>query len=164
MADKKFKLFREKNLEQIESPEALDDYLQVTSPGVWIILATIVVFMLGVCIWGVFGHIDSFVKAAVISKDGEAVCLVPENALSSVVEDRLVTIDGKKYELEPATLEPQVISEDTNIYWILAGDLQIGDIVYPIPLSTSQEEKLDEGVFSGSIVTETLSPMSLLLN
>ena len=36
MAENKNKLFREKNLEQIESPESLNDYLQVTSPGIWI--------------------------------------------------------------------------------------------------------------------------------
>ena len=160
MADNKFKLFREKNLEQIESPESLNDYLQVTSPGVWIVLATIIVFLAGACMWGVFGHIDSTVKAAVVADEKETICLVPESALSSVVKDRTVKIDNMEYELSPETLEPQVISEDTNIYWILAGDLRVGDIVYQIPVS----ESLEEGVYSGTIVTETLSPMSLLLN
>ena len=160
MADNKFKLFREKNMEQIESPEALDDYLQVTSPGVWIMLATIVVFLLGACIWGIFGHIDSTMKAAVIADGKKTVCLVPESALSSAVENRVVKIDNKEYELSPETLEPEVVSEDTNIYWILAGNLNIGDIVYQIPVS----ESMEEGVYSGTIVTETLSPISLLLN
>ena len=160
MAENKFKLFREKNMEQIESPEALDDYLQVTSPGIWVVLATIVVFLVGACIWGAFGHIDSTVKAAVVADGKETVCLVPESALSSAVADRSVKIDKTEYELFPESLEPQVISEDTNIYWILAGNLSIGDIVYRIPLS----ESLDEGVYSGTIVTETLTPMSLLLN
>ena len=160
MAEKPFKLFREKNMEQIESPEALDDYLQVTSPGIWVVLATIVVFLVGACIWGAFGHIDSTVKAAVVADGKETVCLVPESALSSAVADRSVKIDKTEYELSPESLEPQVISEDTNIYWILAGNLSIGDIVYRIPLS----ESLDEGVYSGTIATETLTPMSLLLN
>ena len=160
MAENKNKLFREKNLEQIESPESLNDYLQVTSPGIWIILATIIVFLAGACIWGTFGHIDSAVKAAVIADGEETVCLVPEKALESAVKDRTVKIDKVEYDLSPETLEPMVISEDTNIYWILAGNLKIGDIVYQVPVS----EKLDEGVYSGTIVTERLSPMSLLLN
>ena len=160
MADKKFKLFREKNIEQIESPESLDDYLQVTSPGIWIVLATIVVFLVGTCIWGTVGHIDSTVKAAVIADEEKTVCLVPESALSSAVENRVVKIDNREYELSPEMLEPQVISEDTNIYWILAGNLSIGDIVYQVPVS----ESMEEGVYSGTIVTETLSPISLLLN
>ena len=160
MANNKYKLFREKNMEQIESPEALNDYLQVTSPGVWIVLATIIIFLLGACIWGIFGHINSTVKTAVIADRKETICLVPESALSSAVEERIIKIDNKEYELSPETLEPQVVSEDTNIYWILAGDLSIGDIVYRIPLS----ESLEDGVYSGTIVTETLSPISLLLN
>lgn len=160
MKDNKFKLFREKNMEQIESPEALNDYLQVTSPGVWIVLAAIVVFLLGACIWGAFGHIDSTVKVAVIADGKETICLVPQSALSSVVEYRNVRVDSMEYELSPETIEPQVVSEDINIYWLLAGNLNIGDIVYQIPLT----ESLNEGIYSGTIVTETLSPMSLLLN
>ena len=76
------------------------------------------------------------------------------------MENRTVKIDKVEYDLSPETLEPMVISEDTNIYWILAGDFKIGDIVYQIPVS----ESLDEGVYTGTVVTETLTPMSLLLN
>ena len=70
----------------------------------------------------------------------------------------LYLVEG--FATDSETLEPMIISEDTNIYWILAGNLKIGDIVYQVPVS----EKLDEGVYSGTIVTERLSPMSLLLN
>ena len=34
-------LFREKSLEAIESPESLNDYLRVTSPQVWLVLAAV---------------------------------------------------------------------------------------------------------------------------
>lgn len=160
MENKKQSLFRAKSIERIESPESMNDYLQVTSPGVWIVLAAVIVFLVGICIWGIFGHIESTTKAAVVSTSEETVCLVPQNALESVIENRSIEIDGDDYELVPATLNPEVISEDTNVYWILAGDLGIGDIVYRIPLS----QAIPEGVYSGTIVTETLSPFSLLLN
>ena len=160
MVNQKPSLFRQKNIDRIESPEAMNDYLQVTSPGVWLVLAAVIVFLIGVCIWGIFGHIDSTIKAAVIATDQDTICLVPQNALESVIENRTMEIEGNDYELVPATLEPIVIAEDTNVYWILAGDLSIGDIVYRIPLS----QNMPEGVYSGTIVTETLSPLSLLLN
>jgi len=153
-------LFRAKSIERIESPESMNDYLQVTSPGVWIVLASIIVFLIGVCIWGIFGHIESTSKAAVVSTGKETFCLVPQNALESVIENRSIKIDGTDYELAPATLNPEVISEDTNVYWILAGDFTIGDIVYKIPLL----QTLSEGVYSGTIITEIISPFSLLLN
>ena len=160
MTDNKFTLFRKKSMEKIESPEALDDYLQVTSPGVWLVLAAVIIFLVGVCIWGVFGHIDSTINVAVVAENGQAFCLVPEIALSRAVKDQIVKINNKDYELTPDTLMPEVISEETNIYWIMAGNLSIGDIVYRISLSESP----DDGVYSGTIVTETLSPVSLLLN
>ena len=35
-------IFREKSIERIESPEKLNDYLRVTSPAVWIVLAAMI--------------------------------------------------------------------------------------------------------------------------
>lgn len=153
-------LFRAKNIERIESPESMNDYLQVTSPGVWLVLSTVIIFLIGVCIWGVFGHIDSTAKVAVVATEGETFCLVPENALKNAIDNRSIKIDGEEYELSPSTLNPVIISESTNVYWLLAGDLSIGNIIYKIPLS----QQMPEGVYNGTIVTETLSPLSLLLN
>ncbi len=160
MEEKKVKLFREKSLKTIESPEALNDYLEVTTPGVWIVLAAVIVFLLGAACWGVLGSIDATSSAAVISEGGEAFCLVPQEALESVIEDRTVTIEGTDYVLAPSTLVPESVTEETNIYWLLAGDLSYGDIVYRIPL----EEKPEDGVYTGTLVTESLSPISLLFN
>ena len=159
--DKKQSLFREKNLERLENPEKLNDYLRVTSPGVWLVLGTVIVLLIGVCIWAVLGRIDATVPAAVVTENGESICLVPEDALDGVIKNRTVTIDGTDYELQPSTLEPQVISEDTNIYTILAGQLSVGDIVYPIELT---EPLGEDGIVTGELVTETLSPASLFFN
>ena len=85
---------------------------------------------------------------------------VPEDALKSAIDNHTIRIDSEDYELAPSTLDPEIITESTNVYWLLAGDLSIGDIVYKIPLSL----QMPEGVYNGTIVTETLSPLSLLLN
>ena len=49
--EKKASLFREKNLERIETPEKLNDYLRVTSPGVWLLLGTVIAVLIGICIF-----------------------------------------------------------------------------------------------------------------
>ena len=46
--EKKDRLFREKNLERLENPEKLNDYLRVTSPGVWLVLAAVMAGLFGV--------------------------------------------------------------------------------------------------------------------
>ena len=160
-AGSKSSLFREKNLERLESPEKLNDYLRVTSPGVWLVLATVIVLLIGVCIWGVFGTIQATTQAAVVTQEGQSTCLVPAAALQGVLENRTVEIDGVKMGLEPAVLEPDVISDSTNVYIMLAGGLKVGDIVYPITLT---EPLKADGIVTGTLVTETLSPMSLFFN
>ena len=154
-------LFREKNLKRIESPEKLNDYLRVTSPGVWLILATVIVLLTGVCIWGVLGRIDATTPAAVVTENGESICLVPANALQGAIDHRTVKVDGREIRLQLSVLEPQVIKETTDIYTILAGRLSVGDIVYPVSLAESLDE---DGVVSGTLITETLSPASLFFD
>ncbi len=51
-------LYREKSLERISSPEKLDDYIRVTTPRIWIILAAILVLLMGVIIWGIYGSVE----------------------------------------------------------------------------------------------------------
>ena len=45
------KIYREKSLDRISSPEQLNDYLRVTSPSVWIILAAIILLLAGLLLW-----------------------------------------------------------------------------------------------------------------
>ena len=51
-------LFRKKSLERISSPEALNDYIRVTSPAVWLILIATVILLLGMLAWSVFGTVE----------------------------------------------------------------------------------------------------------
>ena len=81
---KEFKLFREKSLEAIESPESMNDYLQVTSPGVWIVLAAIIAILIGAVLWSVFGRINTRVDVAVECSGEGRTCYVPYDNLESV--------------------------------------------------------------------------------
>ncbi len=58
MEEKKGSLFREKSMEKVASPEQLDAYIRVASPGVWIFFAALVLLLLGFLVWSVFGRID----------------------------------------------------------------------------------------------------------
>ena len=51
-------IFREKSLERVSSPEALNDYIRVTTPSVWIVLAAVVVLLVGMLAWSVFGRVN----------------------------------------------------------------------------------------------------------
>ena len=51
-------VFREKSMDRVSSPEALNDYIRVTTPSVWIILIALVVLLLGMLAWSVFGRVE----------------------------------------------------------------------------------------------------------
>ena len=40
-------IFRKKSIDRISSPEALNDYLRVTTPTFWLILAAIILLLVG---------------------------------------------------------------------------------------------------------------------
>ena len=153
-AGEKTKLFREKNLERLESPEQLNDYLRVTSPGVWMILSAVILLLIGVFIWAVFGRIEA-------TTQGGSTCIVPESAIKGVLQYRTVKIDGEEKELVPDVLAPEVIKESTNVYVMITGGLKVGDIVYPIDLA---EPLGTDGIAAGTLVTEELSPIELFFN
>ncbi len=56
MAEKS--IFRKKSLEQISTPEQLDDYIKVTKPSVWVVLIATILLIAGVLVWAVFGKIE----------------------------------------------------------------------------------------------------------
>ena len=158
---KEFKLFREKSLEAVESPESLNDYLRVTSPGVWLVLAAVIALLIGGVLWGVFGRIDTRLSVAVTAADGESVCLVPYGQLQDVLDQgRSVSVDGQEYPLKPsAEVETLIISEETSPFVRVASGMDVGDMAVLIPL----EADLEDGVYQGTVRTESLRPISLLL-
>ena len=51
------KIFREKSIERVSSPEQLDDYLKVPNVGIWVVLLTLLVMAVSVFVWALAGDI-----------------------------------------------------------------------------------------------------------
>ncbi len=50
-------IFREKSMERVSSPEALNDYIRVTTPSVWVVLIALVVLLVGMLAWSILGRV-----------------------------------------------------------------------------------------------------------
>lgn len=130
-------IFRKKSLDRIKSPENLNDYVSVTNPGVWLLLAAIIVLLAGACVWGVFGHVESSVAIHINVTDGKAVCYYE---------------DGRPFE----------VSEGMNIE---CGDVACtvtssGDN----GTETSVDIDLPDGVYNAKVILEDIHPISFVLN
>lgn len=62
-------IFRAKSLERLSTPEQLDDYIRVSSPTMWLLLIAIIVLLAGVCVWGIFGHLETTVDTAAQARE-----------------------------------------------------------------------------------------------
>ena len=52
-------VFRQKNIDRVSSPEQLNDYIRVTTPSVWLVLAALVLLLIGMLVWSVLGTVEA---------------------------------------------------------------------------------------------------------
>lgn len=138
----KEEIFRQKSLDKVKSPENLDDYILVSKPGIWLILIGAIVLLVGACVWGIFGHIDSTVPTSVRVDDGQAVCMIAEEDISSVKVGQTVKFEGLETVIETIGAK--------------------ADKEYVCNLAESQS--LQDGIYEGKVVVESHKPISFILN
>ena len=66
-------LFRKEALQGRATPERMDEYIQVSSVSTFVILGALFLFMLGVLMWGFFGHVIfpfEGTRSVVLPEDG----------------------------------------------------------------------------------------------
>lgn len=58
-------------MKKISSPDEIDDYMKVTSPSVWVVLAAIILILVAIFVWSVTKQIESniLVGEQVISEE-----------------------------------------------------------------------------------------------
>lgn len=154
------KLFRNKSLEKISSPEQLNDYISVTTPGVWMLLSGIMLILIGAVVWGVFGELDTRISVPAIVHDNVAELYVKADDVTSVRMYQDVEIDG--YDGYVLSLGKEgIVAEDVLGDMILMeAGYDDGDIVYDIAAAI----EAPDGIYIADVVVDTVSPMSFLTN
>ena len=157
------KIFRKKSIDKMSSPEQLGDYVKVTNPGVWMVLAAIAVLLVGVCVWGVFGKLETKLTVAAVSVDGKTELYVGESDLSSVGTDRTVTVGGCVCTVTAVSESPfQVTDANVDEYTRHTGGLSVGDWVYRY--TVEPDGTLPDGVYRVEIVIDSVSPLYFVFN
>ena len=128
---------RQKTPDRISSPDHLTDYLRVTNPGIWVLLASIVLFLAGVFVWFTIGTLESM-AAVKVSVASQQATVIPKEA----------TVLTERMPLRVASGEYTLDSVGTDEY-----DRSFG----------VAEVKLPDGVYDGIVVTEQTHLISFLL-
>ena len=154
-------LFRKKSLDKVSSPEQMNDYIRVTSPGVWLVLAAVIALLAGVLIWSVLGRLETTVTAAAVAgPDGGTVCYIGEADVDAVRQGQTVRVGGEEHALTEVASRPVAAADALDAYGLHVGGLAADQWVYPAQVDAS----LDEGVYEAEIVVDSVSPISFLLN
>ena len=153
-------LFRKKSVDKVSSPEQLNEYIRVANPGVWMVLAAIVILLAGVVVWGFIGHLDTTLTTAVVCENGEAVIYVKEADAEKIAVGMTVRVDDKEYTVSEISAEPKRVDDTMSEYTIHASGLTAGEWVYAVSLNGD----IADGVHKAEIVIESISPISFILN
>lgn len=151
-------IFREKSLKKISSPEDLNEYVKVANPGIWVLLISVIILLIGFIAWGYFGRIDSTVNSYAVVSGHKAITYIKEDSIDDMTKESFVMIGDDKYDIiSVSELPVQVTNEQDNAYLHLAG-LAPGDWVYTIEFNAD----ISDDVYESKIVTERVKPISLL--
>lgn len=88
-------VFREDSLKRIRSPEDLSDYLRVTNPAVWIVLAAVILLLVGFLIWSATASIDSLATGTAQVENGSMRILFDNEQIAESVQPGMTVKVGE---------------------------------------------------------------------
>ena len=153
-------LFRKSSIERVSSPEQLNDYIRVSNPGVWMILAAVIAILMGICAWGIFGRLDTKISTAGACSNGTFTCYVTEEKIGNIKTGTELNVDGKTLSVSEISAKPVEVGTDMDGYLLYLGGFSEGDWLYEV----KADGALPDGTYKAEIVTESVSPMSFILN
>ena len=155
-------IFRKASLDRISSPEQLNDYIRVTNPGVWMIMLAVILLLTGVCVWSVFGRLDTTLTAAAVTENNQTVCYIKETDAQTVEAGMQVRIGDEQYQISSILRQPVQVDTTFAQYLLHVGGLSEGEWVYIAELDGTYS---DNGMITeAEIVIESIAPMSFVMN
>ena len=131
-------IFREKSVNKISSPEELNDYLRVTNPGIWTILAAVIALLAGFLVWASIGTLETKAEATVAVEQNKAVAIVTGNKAERIAEGMILKIEDNEYVVESVSLDE-----------------------YGRAIASAQVD-LPVGTYSGEVIIERITPIRFL--
>ena len=135
---KKASIFRSETLRRISSPEQLTDYLRVTNPGIWVVLAAVLTLLVGFFVWMSVGTIETTVDVGV-STQGRIAEVAVKSSNATIEKDMTLRVGDQ---------ETAILSTKTDEYGRTVGTAELN---------------LSDGMYDGTLVTESVHPIEFLL-
>ncbi|MBP5261876.1 MAG: hypothetical protein J6Z43_07115 [Clostridiales bacterium] len=128
-----------KNNEVIKSPEQLDDYLRVTSPGIWAVFVVVFLVLVALFVWASIGKLETLANAKAVVSGGNAEIILMNSEAGTISNGMPVRINGEEFTITR-------VEED-----------EYGRTIAYAPVSSL------DGTYDATVVIESVTPISFLL-
>lgn len=136
------KIFREKSIERISSPEQLDECIRIANPGVWLMLSAIIIMLAAFCIWGIFGRLETKVTASGMIENGTMTADIASENADSVAVGMLVYLDD------------EAVGKVNRLSYSPDGTIE----------AEIEISNLADGKYELYIITDSIKPIDFILN
>lgn len=139
-------IFRQKSVERISAPEQLQDYMRVTTPGVWMVLAAVILLLAGLIVSSALVSVESRIQGqAVVEEDGRMLDIMLPLSQKSLVTPGMVV---------------RVADREAKVDFVFQAEDEV-DVIATLPEDSA---KLAVGTYDAEIITETVRPISFLFS
>ena len=157
------KLFRKASIDRVSSPEQLNDYIRVSNPSIWLVLAAVILLLSAVIVWGIFGNLPTTVATSGVAKDGRVICYLAQKDAAGITAGMQVKLEhlaGKvaKVSVIPKSYE-EISAEYTDAYTLYS--LNLSEWNYAV---TIEADGVPDGVVPVSIIVQKDKPISFVFN
>ena len=110
-------LFRKTAMERVTSPEQLNDYIRVSNPSVWLVLAAVLILAAAAFVWGMYGTLDTTLDTIGYTENDRVVCYLTEEEFAAVADGVLaVRVDGNASTIAARQTQPVSYAEISALY------------------------------------------------
>ena len=130
------KLYRQKSMDRISSPEQLNDYLRVTNVSVWVILIAIILLLAGLILWSSVATIESSIDGSAQVQGGLMTIRFTDQQIAKNVEKGMPVSAGDTETVVGS------IGRDENGLLFATANTSLADGYYPVRVSYKQTQVL----------------------
>lgn len=157
------KLFREKSIKKISSPEQLSDYVKVVTPSVWMLITGIIVFLIGLTLWAASTSINTDIVSCCIVENEDMYAFVKYSDKDVLTKDCVLVIDEQKYAIKRIDFaHPILVADEGNEYVEYVLGCTNSDKLIKVTLDYA-DGILPDGTYECKILTDSIKPIEFLI-
>ena len=166
-------LFRRKSYEHINSPEKLDQYLEIPGANTWMLIAALFIVVGVTLLWGIFGVVPKTVDAVGIRTNRGITCFVSSQeafrvkpGMKVVVSDDYSRIIGT-VDLVGMSVTYENAGAAVNAPWLLENNITDTEWVTSVIIKVENgddEALVKDAELDCKIIVEEKAPYQILFN